>query len=104
MGRADQLLWYGRVLWSMSRLVNRTVSLGVTQATVRRRLETRDERFLSFTRRYIFDSPPGPYNQLLRHAGCEYGDLVGMVRQRGLDGTLGHLRDEGGYLSFEEVE
>jgi len=104
MGRADHLLWYGRVLWSMGRLVNRTVSLRVTQATVRRRLETRDERFLSLARRYIFDSPPGPYNQLLRHAGCEYGDLVGMVRQRGLDVTLEHLRDEGVYLSFEEFK
>src|SRR3972149_5662631 len=104
MGRADRLLWCGRVLWSMGRLVNRTVSLRVTQATVRRRLETRDERFLSFARRYIFDSPPGPYNRLLRHAGCEYGDLVGMVRQRGLDVTLEDLRDEGVYLSFEEFK
>ena len=54
--------------------------------------------------RYIYGYPRSPYLPLLAHAGAELGDLQTMVRQRGLEGTLEQLRDDGVYFSFEEFK
>lgn len=96
------LLEYPRVFQSLARFLDRPLTLEQSKAIVRRRLETRDERFLEFVTRYIYGYPRSPYLPLLRLAGCEQGDLQTTVRQRGLEATLKTLRDEGVYVSFEE--
>ena len=37
-------------------------------------------------------------------AGCEYGDLVNLVRQRGLEATLRTLLRQGVYLTVDELK
>jgi len=97
-------LTYPRIFRNLTRLVNRPISLAESKALIRRRLATREEVFLRFVRRHIYDYPRSPYLALLRHAGAELGDLQNLVRQRGLEGALAALRDEGVYLSFEEFK
>lgn len=104
MIRISNLLAYPRLFRSLARFLGRPVTLEQCKALIRQRLETREERFLQVVARYIYGYPRSPYLPLLRHAGCEYGDLQAMVRQRGLEGTLETLRDEGVYVSFEEFK
>ena len=68
------------------------------------RLERRDEDFLLFVRRTIFGAPGSPYLDLLRLAGCQYGDIERLVRRDGLEGTLRQLLRAGVYLTVEELK
>jgi hypothetical protein len=52
----------------------------------------------------IYRHPSSPYLALLRHAGCERGDLEALVRRDGLDRALHTLRDAGVYVTFEEFK
>src|SRR3989304_453156 len=89
MSRVSSPLAYPQVLRNLARLVTQQISLGDSKALIRRRLATREERFLRFVARYIYGYPRSPYLPLLAHAGAELGDLQTMVRRRGLEGTLG---------------
>ncbi len=104
MPRPSSLLAYPQTLRTLAHLVGRTITLEDAKATIRRRMLEREERFLGYVNRYIYGHPSSPYLSLLRHAGCQFGDLQTMVRARGLDRTLETLRDEGVYLSFEEFK
>ena len=55
-------------------------------------------------RRGIYEQPRSPYRRLLGLAGCEFGDLVSLVRQRGLEGTLQALLRQGVYLTVDELK
>jgi hypothetical protein len=71
---------------------------------VRRRLETRGERFLALARAQIYARPQHPYRRLLQAAGCDYGDLEVLVRQNGLDDALERLAAQGVYLTSDEFK
>jgi hypothetical protein len=74
------------------------------RAELEARLRSRDSRFLEAARRLIFCHPGSPYLKLLRRAGCEYGDLAGLVRRDGIEGALDALFREGVYLTVEEFK
>lgn len=101
---ASSLLNYPRLLWQLDRFLGAKLTPAQCRAIVSQRLQTRDERFLQFVSRYIYAYPESPYLPLLRHAGCEYGDLVAMIRGSGLEQTLQQLHDDGVYVSFEEFK
>jgi hypothetical protein len=46
----------------------------------------------------------GPYRQLLRHVGCEYGDLERLVHREGVEGALTELCRRGVYLTVDEFK
>jgi len=48
---------------------------GEAQQMLRRRLERREDDFLTLVRRTVYEHARSPYRQLLMLAGCEYGDL-----------------------------
>ena len=66
------------------------------------RLATREQRFLAVADRLIYGHPGSPYLRLMRHAGCEPGDLRALVGQEGIEGALKILADRGVYVSFAE--
>jgi hypothetical protein len=72
--------------------------------SVKRRLETRSERFLETVARTIYGHAPSPYLRLLRAADCELGDLQDLVRREGIEGALAHIADQGIYVSFDEFK
>jgi len=104
MRGTSSLLAYPRTFLNLRHLVGRPISLERAKAVIRQRMDSREERFLRYVNRFIYGYPRSPYSQLLRHAGCEFGDLRTMVQTRGLDSTLETLRNEGVYLSFEEFK
>jgi hypothetical protein len=81
-------------------------SLQAPEAKVmlRSRIEGRRETFLRIFRQAIYQQPHSPYLQLLRLAGCAYGDLERLVQQEGVEGTLLHLYREGVYLTVDEFK
>lgn len=83
--------------------LRRPLTLEEALATVRRRLERREQDFLELARRCIYARPASPYRALLDLAGCAYQDLEELVRREGLEGALGTLYSQGVYLTTDEM-
>jgi hypothetical protein len=58
------------------------------RATCQVRLAGREEAFLEMIGRLVYGRPDSPYRPLLAHAGCEFGDVQGLVRRDGVEGAL----------------
>lgn len=71
---------------------------------VRRELEARPERLIALAEQLIYRQPKSPYLALLRHSGCELGDLATLVRTEGVDHALEHLASQGVYVTFDEAK
>lgn len=84
--------------------LRRGISFDEAQARVRDQLARREERFLDLAERTIYGLPSSPYLALLRHAGCEAGDLRALVLHEGLEGALTTLADSGVYVTFDELQ
>ena len=87
---------------SVVRLLRHPLGLSEAREELARRLAQREQDFLALAREAIYGHPAGVYRRLLRHAGCEYGDLERLVCQKGLEATLRELLRQGVYLSVDE--
>jgi hypothetical protein len=76
----------------------------MAKEALRKGLAAREPNFLHIARHAIYDNPRSPYLQMLRFAGCEFGDLESSVRDKGLEPTLDDLRAAGVYATFEEYK
>jgi hypothetical protein len=95
---------YARFMWGLPRFLRRRITLDDAHAWIREKLATREESFLRLAQRGIYCQPRSPYLFLLNAAGCEYGDLVKLVGDEGLDGALGVLYDKGVFVTFDEFK
>jgi hypothetical protein len=73
-------------------------------ALVQRQLKSREERFLQIAEQAIYAYPCSPYLQLLRAAGCEFGDLKLLVATKGLEGALSELIEARVFVTFDEFK
>ena len=80
------------------------LTLSEAQMALTERLERRGEAFLERVRVDILANPSNPYTQLLRHAGCEYGDIEGETRRDGVEAALRTLLKAGVYLTVDEFK
>jgi hypothetical protein len=78
------------------------ITLAEARAELARRLARRAEDFLALARDAVYANPASVYRRLLRHAGCEYGDLERLVGQEGLESALRELLRRGVYLTVAE--
>ena len=95
---------YARFAAGLPDFFRHRMSLEQAKATIRQRLESRDERFLELAEHAVYGYADSPYLPLLKEAQCELGDLRSMVRERGLESTLLELRKAGVYVGFEEFK
>lgn len=93
-----------RLLVQVPRHLKSRVSPEQARMVLRRRLETRDQRFLELMRRAVYGNSASPYAALLEAVGCEYGDLAERVRRDGVEGALGALYRQGVYLTADELK
>src|SRR5262249_18552973 len=84
--------------------LRRPVTVADARTTIQQRLRRREEDFLALAARFIYGRPASPYRRLLQLAGCELGDLERLVRQEGLEGSLGELLRRGVYLTVDEFK
>jgi hypothetical protein len=73
-----------------------------THAAVCERIANRDDVFLDYVRRLVYDVPQSPYRPLLAGAGWTLADIETAVRQHGVEATLERLRDDGVYVTLDE--
>ncbi|HWO41511.1 MAG TPA: hypothetical protein VNO43_06875 [Candidatus Eisenbacteria bacterium] len=99
--KAKMALRYGV---GLPRFFFRPLSLEECYALVRRRLAEREQNFLAQLRRSVYFNPQSPYYKLFKNAGCEYGDVERMLRQKGLEGTCIALGEAGIYITIEEYK
>ena len=92
-----------RFLCSLPRFLRNPMTVDEARATLQRRLENRDADFLALVKQTIYEHP-SPYRQLLRLAGCEYGDLERLVGHEGAEGALRILLRQGVYLTVDEFK
>src|SRR3954447_7323901 len=102
--RLDDLMKALRLTRDFPRFVRRPLSERRATEIIRRRLETREARFLRMAQRAIYNRPASPYLKLLRAAGCDLGDLRRLVHTEGLEGALERLDDSGVYVSLDEFK
>jgi hypothetical protein len=93
-----------RLLLRLPGFLRQPLAPGDCQRILRQRLDHRQDDFLHLLRRAVIGHPANPYNMLLRHAGCEAGDVERMVKQDGLEGALAILFRAGVYLTTDEYK
>ena len=100
----DYVRMFAQFPIALRRLLRHNLTLDDARRIVRERMEHREENFLRIIKRNVYAYPRSPYLALLKMVGCEFGDLGALVTQRGLEGTLLKLREEGVYVTFEEFK
>jgi len=93
-----------RFLWGLPACLRRPLTPEIARAILSARLARREADFLALVRGAVYDNPGSPYRQLLELAGCQYGDLAGLVGREGLEGALAHLYRQGVYLTIDELK
>jgi hypothetical protein len=93
-----------RLLPAVVAFLRRPLDLPEAQAELARRLARREPDFLALVREAVYANPASVYRRLLRHAGCEYGDLERLVTREGLEPALRQLLRQGVYLTVDEVK
>jgi hypothetical protein len=71
---------------------------------IRKRLQQREERFLTIAKKAIYGYRKSPYRRLLGAAGYEWSDLQKLVQQNGLESALSELLCSGVYVRFDEFK
>lgn len=104
MSVLDQLKMYTRFGFGLQPFLSQRISLEEARAMIKKRLAERETNFLRLVERGVFGYSRSPYLPLLKLAGCEFGDILRMVRARGLEETLRALRRAGVYVTFEEFK
>ena len=99
-----ELMIGGRFLCKLPSFLRHPLTLQEIRPILRRRLEQREADFLGLMKRAVYEYAGSPYRDLLRLAGCEYGDLERLMVQGGVEGTLRTLFREGVYLTAEEFK
>jgi len=98
-------VWLGlRFVTGVFPFLRRPLSDSIAIHDVRQRLKDRDRLFLQGLRDRVYPNPGHPYYKLLKHAGCEQGDLQNLVRTQGLEGALHRLHRHGVYLTVDEFK
>ena len=93
-----------RLVGGLPRVLRRPIRIEAAGSTLRRRLERRGADFLDLVRWGVFQNPTSPYHDLLRLAGCEYGDVERLVAREGLEGALTQIYAHGVYLTVDELK
>jgi hypothetical protein len=84
--------------------LRKTTSVSEAVESIRSRLPTREENFLTFIKHGVYGFPSSPYRPLLEMAGCQLCDVERLLQTTGLEGTLNELWKAGVYVSFEEFK
>ena len=94
-----------RLLRGLPTFLRNPTTLEQARAELDERLRHREPRFVALVNRAIYhEHSPNPIRHLLRAAGCEPGDLAGLVEQEGVEGALHALYQRGVYLTLDEFK
>lgn len=86
------------------RLIDDRITLDQAADAIRAGVEQREKRFLAMLTRAIVSNPRSPYRRLMSCAGCEPGDIAGLVEREGLEGALATLAQAGVHVTYDEFK
>ncbi len=95
---------YWRFARDVRKFLKEPLTLEESHRIISQRLKDRERNLLTMVKRAIYENEASPYHQLLKLAGCEYGDFERMVRSGGIESALRKLYEEGVYISIEEFK
>jgi hypothetical protein len=93
-----------RLVAGLPAFLRRALTRAEAERRLAERLEQREADFLRIVRAAGVGSPASPYGALLRHAGCDDGDLRRLLREDGLEGGLAKLARAGVYVTVDEFK
>lgn len=100
----NEIRSYWRFTKELRGFLKEFIDLKGAQEIIKLRLENRERNLLTIIKRAVYDNQDSPYLKMLRTCGCEYGDFEQMVRSKGIEDTLGKLREAGVYVTIEEFK
>lgn len=72
--------------------------------SIQRRVRDREDNFLNFVEKGIFQYPRSPYRKLLDPKKIDFNDLKHWVEREGIEGALRTLENEGVYFTVDEFK
>lgn len=79
-------------------------ALALAKRSLKERVEAREEHFLNFVQKGIFQYPASPYRRLLEPKKITFEDLRAWVGKGGLEAALRTLEAEGVYFTVDEFK
>ena len=98
------LKMFARYAWGLKSFFGHTLSPEQCHIMLTRQLESRDESFLRILNRGVYANPKSPYRKILIHEGIEFTDVLGLVRQHGVEGALTKLYEAGVFVTIDEFK
>ena len=84
--------------------LRRQITPQIARETQALRLQQRAQRLLERFRLDVYGRRGSVFHELLRHAGCEYGDIDAGVQRDGVESTMARLFAAGVYLTVDEFK
>jgi hypothetical protein len=100
----NDLKLFARYAWGLKSYLSQTLTPEQCHQMLAHQLETREDSFLRIVERGVYENIRSPYRKLLKQAGIEFGDIVSLVRQHGVEGALVRLYDAGIYVTLDEFK
>ena len=79
-------------------------AIALARASLEKRVASREENFLNFMDKGIFQYPASPYRHLLEPKKITFDDLCAWVGNGGLEAALRTLEEEGVYFTVDEFK
>ena len=76
----------------------------LARTSIKKRVETREENFLNFVEKGVFQYSSSPYLNLLGPKHIQFNDLKNWVAKDGIEGSLRRLENEGVYFTVDEFK
>jgi hypothetical protein len=103
-GLAADLRIGARLAAPVAAFLRHPLSLPEARMELARRVARREQDFLALIRDAVYGNASSISGHLLRHVGCEYGDLAQIVDREGLEPALRQLLRQGVYLTVDEAK
>jgi len=100
----DEIKMFARFVRGLDQFLRDPLSSQQCESILKEALQRREEAFLVFAKRAIFDHRRSPYRRLLNWAGVSYADLEAAVRKEGIEDTLEKLFEAGVYVTLDEFK
>jgi hypothetical protein len=79
-------------------------AIALAKSSIKKRVVSRDENFLNFVEKGVFQYDRSPYLKLLEPKKIHFNDLKGWVAKDGIEGSLRTLANEGIYFTVDEFK
>lgn len=79
-------------------------AIALAKSSIKKRVATREENFLNFVEKGVFEYSRSPYLKLLEPKKIGFNDLKNWVSKEGIEGSLRLLESEGVYFTVDEFK